>query len=277
MSTSQSPTRSPSRSERPGALSSILVGAIAGLTSGLFGVGGGIVIVPCLVYVARMDQRRAQALSLVAIVPIAISGTLGYALDTQVDWPVAALIASGGIVGALLGTELLHRAPIRALQLAFAAAALITAVELFLHTPAPSDPGALSVPLGAAYIVVGFAAGIASGLLGVGGGIVVVPVLTLLFGFPAVLAKGTSLAYMVPTSIIGGYRNIRNGLAELRPALVIGAAGVLTALGAARLSLSLDPELSAALLAALLTVVALRTVVRAVRTRSTSTEAPRGA
>jgi uncharacterized membrane protein YfcA len=254
----------------------VFVGAIAGLASGLFGVGGGIVIVPCLVYLARMDQRRAQALSLVAIVPIAVSGTLGYSPDGQVDWPVAALIATGGICGALVGTELLHRAPLKALQLTFAAAALITSVELFLHTPDGNGPGGLSLPLAVAYIVVGLGAGIASGLLGVGGGIVVVPVLTLLFGFPTVLAKGTSLAYMIPTSIIGGIRNLRNGHAELGPAMVVGASGVLTALGAARMSLSLDPVISAALLAALLTAVALNTVARALRSQPTAPQGEEG-
>jgi uncharacterized membrane protein YfcA len=250
------------------------VGAVAGVASGLFGVGGGIVIVPCLVYLARMDQRRAQALSLVAIIPIAVSGTLGYALDAQVDWSVAALIATGGVVGALVGTELLHRAPIRALQLTFAAAALITSVELFLHTPDHTGAAALSLPLAAAYVAVGVGAGIASGLLGVGGGIVVVPVLTLLFGFPTVLAKGTSLAYMIPTAIIGGLRNLRNGHAELTPALLVGGAGVLTALGAARLSLTLDPVISASLLAALLTTVAIHTTVRALRAQPVAIAGP---
>src|SRR5688572_11111790 len=104
---SEPATRSRALAVRPGVVTSIVVGAVAGLASGLFGVGGGIVIVQCLVYVAHMDQRRAQALSLVAIVPIAISGTVGYWLDGQVDWPVAALIATGGIAGAVLGTEFL--------------------------------------------------------------------------------------------------------------------------------------------------------------------------
>ncbi len=87
----------------------------------------------------------------------------------------------------------------------------------------------------------------------------------MLFGFPAVLAKGTSLAYMIPTSLIGGLRNLRSGHAHLRPALIVGGAGVLTALGATRVSLGLDPTLSAALLAALLVVVAATTVRRALR------------
>lgn len=250
---------------RPSVVTALVVGAIAGLTSGLFGVGGGIVIVPALVHLAGMDQRRAQALSLVAIVPVAISGTTGYALDGQVDWAVAALIACGGIVGAVIGTEVLHRAPVRTLQIAFAVAALVTAVELFLHTPEPTGPGALTPLVGAAYVATGLAAGITAGVLGVGGGIVVVPVLTLLFGFPAVLAKGTSLAYMVPTSLIGGLRNLRSGHAELGPAMVVGGAGVLTALAAARVSLGLDPALSAGLLAALLIVVAANTARRAFR------------
>lgn len=257
--------------ERPGTAVSLLVGAIAGGASGLFGVGGGIVIVPCLVYLARLDQRRAQALSLVAIVPIAVSGTVGYAIDAQVNWSVAALVASGGVLGAVLGTELLHRAPIRVLQLCFAGASVVAAIELFLNPPTATGPHDLTVGLGAAYVVVGLLAGVSSGLLGVGGGIVVVPILTLLFGFPAVLAKGTSLACMVPTSVIGGARNLRSGHAELGPALLVGSAGVLTALGASRVSLGLDATVASGLFATLLLVVAATTARRAVRNRSAAT------
>jgi uncharacterized membrane protein YfcA len=97
----------------------------------------------------------------------------------------------------------------------------------------------------------------------VGGGVIIVPVLTLVFGLPLVLAKGTSLAVIVPTAVLGTFRNRASGLTAIRPGIVVGLAGVASALLASQLSLGLDPELSAALFAALLLVVAVRLVLQA--------------
>jgi uncharacterized membrane protein YfcA len=112
-------------------------------------------------------------------------------------------------------------------------------------------------------LLLGVASGVLAGLLGVGGGVIIVPVLTLVFGLPLVLAKGTSLADIVPTAIVGTLRNRSAGLTAIRPGLVVGLAGVTSAFAASKLSLGLDPDLSAALFAVLLLVVAVRLVVQA--------------
>ena len=80
--------------------------------------------------------------------------------------------------------------------------------------------------LGAATLA---ATGVLAGLLGVGGGIVIVPVLTIAFGVPLVLAKGTSLLVIIPTAVVGTIRNRSAGLTALRPGLVGGGAGVVSA------------------------------------------------
>ena len=91
----------------------VAVGMIAGFTSGLFGVGGGIVIVPALVLLAGFDQKLATGTSLTAIVPIAISGIVGYAIDGEVDFAAAACIAVGAVVGAVIGTAGCARSALR--------------------------------------------------------------------------------------------------------------------------------------------------------------------
>src|SRR5690606_3790737 len=83
-----------------------LTGILAGFFSGLFGVGGGIVIVPLLVILLHYQQRRASGTSLSAILPTAIAGSLGYASNGDVDWVVAGYLAAGAIVGSLIGTAL---------------------------------------------------------------------------------------------------------------------------------------------------------------------------
>ena len=114
-------------------------------------------------------------------------------------------------------------------------------------------------------VLIGLVAGLFSALFGVGGGIVIVPVLTIVFGLPLVLAKGTSLAVIIPTAVAGTLRNRRTGLTALRPGVVVGLAGVASAVAASQLSLGLDPDLSAALFAVLLVVVAVRLAATARR------------
>ena len=68
-----------------------VLGVVAGFLGGLFGVGGGILIVPALVLVLHMDQRLAHGTSLAAVLPIAVASLTGYTLEDKVDWPVGAL------------------------------------------------------------------------------------------------------------------------------------------------------------------------------------------
>lgn len=245
----------------------VVAGLLAGFTSGLFGVGGGVVIVPALALLAGFPHKLATGTSLTAIVPISIAGSIGYAAAGEVDVVVAVLVAAGALAGAVAGTRLLRTVSGPALQYAFAAVMVVTAVRLVLEGDAVEGAGRgdLTLAMAAGLVALGLASGVLAGLLGVGGGIVIVPVLTLAFGVPLVLAKGTSLLVIIPTAIVGTIRNRASGLTALRPGLVVGAAGVLSAAAASQLSLNLDAELSAALFAALLVVVAVRLALTAHR------------
>ncbi len=241
-------------------------GLVAGFTSGLFGVGGGIVVVPALTLLARFPPKLATGTSLTAIVPISIAGAIGYASSGEVDAAYAALVAVGALAGAVIGTRWLESISAPALQLAFAVLMLVTAVRLVAGGEGDGTGRAdLGLTVVVGLVALGLAAGILAGLFGVGGGVIIVPVLTIAFGLPLVLAKGTSLAVIIPTATMGTLRNRRTGLTALRPGLVVGLAGVLSALAASQLSLGLDPDLSAALFAVLLVVVAIRLAVTARR------------
>lgn len=239
-------------------------GLLAGFTSGLFGVGGGIVIVPALTLLARFPPKVATGTSLTAIVPISLAGALGYATAGEVDLAYGLLLTAGALGGAVLGTRWLRTVDGPVLQLGFAALMVVTAVRLAVGGEADGAGRVdLSPATVAGLVAVGLAAGVLAGLLGVGGGIVIVPVLTIAFGLPLVLAKGTSLAVIIPTAVVGTVRNRSAGLTALRPGVVVGLAGVVTAAAASQLSLALDPHLSAALFAVLLLVVAARLVATA--------------
>lgn len=108
----------------------MLIGLAAGLFSALFGVGGGIVVVPLLILVARFDERPAMATSLAAIGLIALVGAVTYALHGEVKVGAAAVVGLPGAVGAVAGTWLQQRLPTRTLTLGFSA--LLAAIAVWL-------------------------------------------------------------------------------------------------------------------------------------------------
>src|SRR4051794_36951242 len=116
-------------------VSFISIGLLAGLLSGLFGVGGGTVIVPLLVLLLSFNQRLAAGTSLAAIVPTATVGVISYAVSGSVAWIPAIILAAGAVVGAQIGTRLLPRISQSALRWGFVGFLVIVIVTLFLVIP----------------------------------------------------------------------------------------------------------------------------------------------
>jgi hypothetical protein len=110
----------------------LLIGLVAGFFSALFGVGGGIVIVPLLILAAAFAERKAMATSLAAIAVTALAGTIAYALHGELDVAKAALVGIPAMAGAVAGTTLQQRLANRTLSLAFAALLVGIAVALLL-------------------------------------------------------------------------------------------------------------------------------------------------
>jgi uncharacterized membrane protein YfcA len=248
------------------------VGLAAGFLSGVFGVGGGILIVPALVLVLHMEQRLAHGTSLAAVLPIALASLVTYWSHGNVDWPVAFWLAIGAVGGAVLGTRLLHVLPERALGYAFAIVLIATAIRLFIPVEA-SGQHDVTVATGIALIVLGLVTGILAGLLGVGGGIIMVPGMIVLFGLTPVLAKGTSLAVIIPTAIMGTWRNRKKANADLRVAAIVGVAGIVSAVAGGWVSDQMSDELANVLFAILLVVVAVRMIWGLEKGRPTDAEA----
>ena len=106
------------------------IGLVAGLFSALFGVGGGIVIVPLLLLLCGFEGRTAAATSLAAIGITALAGTILYAFEGHVDVAHAALVGLPAAAGAISGTALQQRVTGRALVLAFST--LLAALAVWL-------------------------------------------------------------------------------------------------------------------------------------------------
>ena len=246
-------------------LSCLGIGLLAGLLSGLFGVGGGTVIVPLLVLVLAYNQRLAAGTSLAAIVPTATVGVISYALNDSVAWIPGLILAAGAVVGAQIGTWLLPRVSIIALRWSFIAFLVAVIVSLFIVVPSRDAGLPLTLLSIGGLVVLGVVTGTVAGLIGVGGGIVVVPALMLLFGTSDLVAKGTSLLMMIPTAISGTFGNLRRGNVDLLAAALIGVAACTTTALGAWIATIVDPFWGNVLFAAFLTFIAVQLAVRTIR------------
>ncbi len=97
----------------------ILIGLIAGLVSGFFATGGGMIVVPALVYLLSVDESQARATSVFVILPMVITSGIFYYKNDYIDWKIGILCAIGGVVGGYIGSKLLKKVPDKYLKVAF--------------------------------------------------------------------------------------------------------------------------------------------------------------
>lgn len=222
-------------------------GAAAGLTAGLFGVGGGVLLVPLLALVVGLPQHAAHATSLAAIIPAAIAGVIRFGVDGSVSLPGAAALALGAVVGARVGGTLLPKLTESGLRRLFGIVLIVLALRFLVVGASGAaaaeggfvpDQDAVSLAL---HALGGLAAGVTSAVLGVGGGVLLVPLLVIGFGYGQHVAEGTSLAVIIPTAITGAVTHHRRGYTHWRLGAQLGlAAAVGSALGAS-VALALSP------------------------------------
>lgn len=110
----------------------ISLGLIAGLVGGLFGIGGGIVVVPGLVLWLRFSRYKASGTSVATIIASAGAALISFAIDGSVDWQAAALVTIGAVAGAAIGTRILHQIPAKVLTRAFSVLLLVTAARMVI-------------------------------------------------------------------------------------------------------------------------------------------------
>jgi uncharacterized membrane protein YfcA len=183
-------------------------GAFVGFASGLLGVGGGFIMVPVqyfLLTAIGLDPdtalRMAFATSLTVILPTALSGAWGHWRMGAVMVVPAIFLGVTGIIGGVLGAGISSYAPASILSFIFGLLALGSALWM-LGSSYPEIKETPSNPK-QSYLFWGFLGGFSSGLLGIGGGVVMVPLLNLLLKFPIHKAIGTSTAFIIFASIGG--------------------------------------------------------------------------
>ncbi|HJV22184.1 MAG TPA: sulfite exporter TauE/SafE family protein [Holophagaceae bacterium] len=195
-------------------------GIAGGVLSGMFGIGGGIVLVPLLGLALHLDQHRAQGVTLAAmLLPIGLPAVLHFRRQgVPLRWSLVGLIVLGFFAGVLLGSEVANRIPPRPLRLIFVAFLLLVAIRTLRDSRRGEAAAAPEAPLRQLVLpglVIGLVGGAASGLLGIGGGIVLIPALIWWLGYSQLQATVTSLAVMLPPIGLPGvliYARAQGGL-----------------------------------------------------------------
>lgn len=242
----------------------IVVGMLVGVLSGMFGIGGGTVIVPALVWLG-LSQRNAAATSTLAIVPTSISGVISYATGGHVDWLAAALLFCGMFIGGQIGSWLLSRLPELVLRWIFVAFLVFVVINQVSFVPSRDHQITMTVATGVCMVLLGVVIGMLAGLLGIGGGALAVPALSILFGASDLIARGTSLLAMFPNSITTSVANLKRNLVHVKAALIIGLVAAVTAPLGTWIAGEVSPRVGAIMFACYLCVLLVRSVFVAVK------------
>lgn len=192
----------------------LAVGAVAGLLAGLFGIGGGMVIVPVLVLTFAAQgiseavlTHMAVATSLATIVFTSISSVREHHKNGAVDWPLVSMMSVGIIAGTAVGVSLITSVPGPVLQKIIGVFALLVAIKMFFGLDPKSDG---SRPGHAGLITAGGVVGFGSAWFGIGGGTFTVPYLTWM-QTPMRRAVATSAACGLPIALTGAISNVFAG------------------------------------------------------------------
>lgn len=191
-----------------GVWAGLALAALVGISLGLLGGGGSILTVPILTYVIGLDPREAIAASLFIVGVTSAVGTVTHARGGRVRWRVGVIFGAASMAGAFLGGFAGGHVPGPVLMILFAIMMVWAATAMLRGRKKPASARRSSGPLPLVRIIAdGLAVGVATGLVGAGGGFLVVPALNLLGGLPMAVAVGTSLLVIAMKSVagLGGY------------------------------------------------------------------------
>jgi len=184
----------------------VILSLTVGILVGLLGIGGGVILVPALVYLLHYDQHLAQGTSLLILLPpIGLGALREYWKNGQVDLRAGIYCAIGFLIGGYAGGRIAVPMASRNLQGIFGIFLMVSAAMLWRkthsgaeeeYTDANAGPSNVLRSLG--ILLMAVSCGVAAGMVGIGGGVLLVPLLGLLFGFSQHRAQGTSLVALIP-------------------------------------------------------------------------------
>ena len=244
------------------------IGLVAGVFAGFFGVGGGIIVVPLLLLFFPVDQRQASITSLVAIIPTSVVAATAFLLSGSVpinQTVFGLIIAIGSMITAPLGSWALRTWNTVIVRWIFIAILFSAAIQVMLVLPNRESHLEWSIPTIAGLFVVGVFMGFVAGLLGVGGGILAIPLLVLGFGVSDLTAKALSLIAMAPAAITGTIGSARAGAVNWRAGISLGIPMSVASIIGVWLATITPAEWANPLLSALLIYAVIQLAIRTTR------------
>ncbi len=219
-----------------------IIGSIGGLLSGILGIGGGVVFVPLLTYLTKSDFKINTGVSSLAVFFVASGSSITYVLNDFSDGSnllfEILIIVFGGIFGSYIGSKLTESINTALLKKLFAILLIASAYRIIFSTSVSS---AFQDNL-VLYFLIGLVSGIGSGLLGIGGGIIRIPMLIFFGGFEQIIAQGISLLTTIPTALTAAVTKIRKDTELLKIGLIVGVFGVLGSIVGGTLAFNVIPR-----------------------------------
>lgn len=206
-------------------MAGLWIGLIAGALGGLAGLGGGVIMIPLMTEVLRLRQQEAHGTSLIAVVFTAVAGSFVYYMHGSVDIPASALLAAVALGTVRFGAKYCCFLPEWKLKRQFGYFLLFVGLLLLLKPFLPTVAEA-TLPVWIRWSVLVFLGaftGFISGMMGVGGGIFMVPMMVIFIGISQHTAQGISLLAMIPASALGAWTHWKAG--NTRKKLIPGLIG----------------------------------------------------
>lgn len=256
-----------------------ILGFFIGVLAAMIGVGGGIFIVPLLTLVYGFSPSMAVGTSLSAIILTAIAATLNYSKQKRINYKIGLLMIIATAPGAIIGAFLTSILSSQVLGIFFGVFLLIVAYQLIIKTGILSrnqiqsnkeefgkDSYNSKMLISKRQAILGvpliFLGGVASGLFGVGGGIVIVPILIFFFKVPIHFAVATSMFVMIFTSLSGVGQHFVLGNIDWVFALLIGVGSIIGTQVGAQLSKKISARNLQIIFSIFLFIVAIQMITK---------------
>ena len=112
----------------------ILIGLIAGIISGLFAAGGGLIIVPAFIHLLKKEDKLARGTAICSILPMVVTSSIFYYKENYINWNIGIKAAIGGILGGIIGGLLLKKIPTKYIKIIFTAFLLYVSIKMLLFS-----------------------------------------------------------------------------------------------------------------------------------------------
>lgn len=233
------------------------IGLVGGFMAGLLGLGGGIIIIPMLLYGAALPMKLATGISMVQAFFATVSGVIIHRRNRTVNVRLGITLGAAGVVGALVGSfASASMAPKLLLSVYFSLVAL--SIVLMFFAPKQEKSGSVEVNFPLAFVLA-LIVGVLAGMLGVGGGFIMTPLMISVLKIPTRMAVGTSLLMIIPTTFSGGIGKIATGQFDLLTATPVIVGSIIGAQFGGRVNAMVSPKVIRTVLVLLLIGILIRT------------------